>query len=156
MFASDSPPDHIDDLVVELEDAKDVKEGREIIRHLNSIEAGWLARAAAEKRRRDEELMAEYIERDLNVSFSSKIDCTRPKSLSSPQHTCPPRNVRSFRIIAGRDARTEKHPAQREVQITVWDVMSIQLEEDGAFGDFRVGQHLRVSALRLFEHGREG
>ncbi|KAF7796563.1 hypothetical protein EIP86_007744 [Pleurotus ostreatoroseus] len=127
LFASDSPPDHIDDLVVELEDAKDVKAGREIIRHLNSIEAGWLARAAAEKRRRDEELMAEYIERDLN-------------------HTCPPRNVRSFRIIAGRDARTEKHPAQREVQITVWDVMSIQLEEDGAFGDFRVGQHLRVSA----------
>lgn len=65
--AADFPPDHIDDLVLELEDAED---GREIIRNLTPIEAGWLARAARDKCRRDEELMPEYIERDLNVGTS--------------------------------------------------------------------------------------
>ncbi|KAJ3534723.1 hypothetical protein NM688_g7090 [Phlebia brevispora] len=122
---SESPPDHVDDLILDLEDAED---GREIIRGVTPVEAGWLARAARDKCRRDEELMAEYIERDLNC-------------------VCPPRNVRSFRIVAARDARSEKRPATREVQITVWDVLSVQLEEDGKPGDFKMGQHLHVTNL---------
>lgn len=81
--AADFPPDHIDDLVLELEDAKD---GREIIRNLTPIEAGWLARAARDKCRRDEELMPEYIERDLNVNTSA-VCVVYPSDTISHHHS---------------------------------------------------------------------
>ena len=54
--------------------------------------------------------------------------------------------MRNFRIVVARDSQTFRRPAQREVQITIWDVMSIQLIEDEKLGDFQPGQRLLVSA----------
>ncbi len=62
-----SPPDHIDDLLCDLEDGPDANE---VIRRTTPTEAGWLARAIKEKCEKDRECMHEDVTRELDVRSS--------------------------------------------------------------------------------------
>lgn len=68
----------------------------------------------------------------------------------SAQSTCPPREVRSFRVLLMRDSRTTRRPARRVVELTVWDVLSLAF--DGApTGHFKDGQRFQVSPTCQFD-----
>ena len=49
--------------------------------------------------------------------------------------------------MEARDGQSNRRPAQRQAQITVWDVLQLQLVEDGKPGDFKPGQRLLVRSL---------
>jgi len=59
--------------------------------------------------------------------------------------------VKDFRVVVARDARTDRKPANRTAQITVWNVMGLVFEEGGEGGDFKVGQTflVRYAGTRL-------
>ena len=59
------------------------------------------------------------------------------------QSVCPPREVRSFRVLLMRDARTTRRPANRVVELTVWDVLSLSFDEAPG-GRFKEGQRFQV------------
>src|SRR5712671_2134531 len=60
------------------------------------------------------------------------------------QAACPPREVRSFRVLLMRDACATRRPARRIVELTVWDVL--ELGFDGApAGHFKEGRGFQVS-----------
>jgi hypothetical protein len=67
----------------------------------------------------------------------------------SVQSICPPREVRDFRVIVARDARTEKKPGNRTAQITVWNVLNLVFDEGGKAGAFAEGQKFLVSPPSL-------
>ncbi|KAF9644663.1 hypothetical protein BDM02DRAFT_3190371 [Thelephora ganbajun] len=90
--------------------------------------AGWLSRIIRENIAKDKEKAKDEIESELNA-------------------LCPLRNVKDFRVVIARDARTDRKPANRTAQITVWNVMSLAFEEGGDRGDFKVGQTFLVSNL---------
>ena len=56
---------------------------------------------------------------------------------------CPPREVRSFRVLLMRDARTTRRPANRAVELTAWDVLSLSFNE-APEGQFKEGQRFQV------------
>lgn len=145
-FLSATAPDSIDDMLLELEDLDDA---RDFIRSITPVACGWLALALREKIAHDEERMSEEVARDLDVRFPLVNYKYRLRayhfSQTRTQIACPPRNVRSFRIVLVKDAHTIRRPAQRQCQITVWDVLSLQLVEDDRPGDFKPGQRLLVS-----------
>ncbi|THV07479.1 hypothetical protein K435DRAFT_643336 [Dendrothele bispora CBS 962.96] len=115
-FATDEPPDNIESLYDELEEPEDA--GRAISRtSLN--EAGWLARYIRTRIERDGESARDEIEKEL-------------------ENICPPRNIRSFRVIVVQDARTERFPANRKAQLTIWDVLHVHLTESRSPGHFEV------------------
>ena len=62
------------------------------------------------------------------------------------QSACPPREVRSFRVLLLRDddARATRRPARRVVELTVWDVLSLAFDGVPA-GQFKEGQIFQVS-----------
>ncbi|KAI0785380.1 hypothetical protein BC629DRAFT_1700031 [Irpex lacteus] len=120
-----SPPDHIDDLLCDLEDGPDANE---VIRRTTPTEAGWLARAIKEKCEKDRECMHEDVTRELDA-------------------LCPPRQVRSFRVLVVRDATTHRRPARRTAQVTVWDVLTAYVDEYGVPGQFKEGQRFVVTNL---------
>lgn len=62
------------------------------------------------------------------------------------QSLCPPRNVRSFRAIVVQDARWSKRRPYRKAQLTIWDVMSLNLTEGSKAGHFKQGHRLMVRA----------
>jgi hypothetical protein len=57
--------------------------------------------------------------------------------------------VRSFRVLLMRDddARATRRPALREVELTVWDVLSLAFD-GGPAGQFKEGQTFLVSISR--------
>jgi breast cancer 2 susceptibility protein len=59
------------------------------------------------------------------------------------QSVCPPREVRSFRVLLMRDARSARRPARRVVELTVWDVLSLSFDE-APVGQFKEGQRFHV------------
>ena len=63
------------------------------------------------------------------------------------QTNCPPRDVRSFRILIVKDARTDRRPANRTAQLTVWDVLNLSLSEGSAAGTFELGKRYLVSPV---------
>jgi hypothetical protein len=67
------------------------------------------------------------------------------------QSTCPPREVRSFRVLLMRDACATRRPARRVVELTAWDVLSLSFDEARA-GQFKEGQRfqVRLDLARLF------
>lgn len=65
---------------------------------------------------------------------------------------CPPREVRSFRVLLMRDARTTQRPAHRAVELTAWDVLSLSFDKAPG-GKFKEGQRFQV---RLISHGSLG
>lgn len=58
---------------------------------------------------------------------------------------CPPREVRDFRVIVARDARTQKKPGNRYAQITVWNVLNLVFNEGEKSGALKEGQKFFVS-----------
>jgi len=56
---------------------------------------------------------------------------------------CPPREVRSFRVLLMRDARATRRRAHLVVELTVWDVLSLSFDEASA-GQFKEGQRFQV------------
>ncbi|TRM66012.1 hypothetical protein BD626DRAFT_546395 [Schizophyllum amplum] len=95
---------------------------------ITALEAGWLAKYIRDSIEKEAERAMEDIEKEL-------------------QTTCPPRSVRSFRIIVGRDARTQRKPAYRIAQITVWDVMNLALYEGKQEGTIEIGHRFLVTNL---------
>jgi breast cancer 2 susceptibility protein len=61
------------------------------------------------------------------------------------QESCPPREVRAFRVLIVQDSRTCRRPANRTAQLTVWNIMSLALDEGSKPGGFAVGQRYLVS-----------
>ena len=61
--------------------------------------------------------------------------------------TCPPRDIRSFRVIIVEDSRTYRRPAHRHAQLTVWDALTLTLSEGAKPGAIDVGNHFRVYSL---------
>ncbi|KAG8818991.1 hypothetical protein FRC17_010635, partial [Serendipita sp. 399] len=101
--SEDSPPDHIDTIVDDLEDVEDVKP---VLKGLTSSDAAWLTVALQEKLSKQQETMVAEMESELTLSF-------------------PSRNVRSMRVVQIRDARTTKSTAVRTAQVNVWNAEEI-------------------------------
>ncbi|KAF8641071.1 hypothetical protein AX17_000715 [Amanita inopinata Kibby_2008] len=118
----ESPPDNIEDLYDALEDPV---EANATITRLEPTEAGWLANHARASIHKEREAACDEIEKEL-------------------QKICPPRDVRSFRVIVVQDARTRRRPANRVAQITVWDILNVFAGEDCKEA-FNVGQRYLVS-----------
>jgi len=96
-------------------------------RRASKTEAGWLARFARERAEQEREALEQGLEREL-------------------QSACPPREVRNFRVLLMRDARTDRRPAHRVVELTVWDVLSLGFDGVGA-GHLVEGQRFQVTNL---------
>ncbi|EJC98658.1 uncharacterized protein FOMMEDRAFT_128955 [Fomitiporia mediterranea MF3/22] len=123
----DMPPDHIEDLLDEL-DALDPAEVGDFVRQLAADECGWLARYLRQRLERDRERALEEIEVEV-------------------KHTCPPREVRNFRIVQVRDARTARRPANRIAHLCIWDVLSLCVAEGGKAGAIESGQRFLMTSL---------
>ncbi|KAF8514762.1 hypothetical protein JB92DRAFT_2917724 [Gautieria morchelliformis] len=121
----ESPPNNIEDLVDELDDSDDPAH---IIKGINKADAGWLSLLLRKKCQTDREKSRDLIDRELASSF-------------------PPRQVRNFRVLNVKDAQTVRKPSWRTAQVTVWDVMSLNVTEGGAPGSFNVGERYMISSL---------
>ncbi|KAL1737489.1 hypothetical protein EV714DRAFT_241592 [Schizophyllum commune] len=121
----ESPPDSIDGIYDQLEEPADANEA---LANISVIEAGWLAKYIRDSIEKESERARDDMEKEL-------------------AETCPPRNVRSFRVIVGRDARTNRKPANRNAQITVWDVMNLALYEGRPEGTIEVGHRFLITNL---------
>lgn len=53
--------------------------------------------------------------------------------------------MKDFRVLVMQDAQTRKRDVQMAVQITVWDVLSQYMNEDGKPGEFKEGERFIVS-----------
>ncbi|KAI5116428.1 hypothetical protein M0805_000207, partial [Coniferiporia weirii] len=103
------------------------------VRNLSPDECGWLARFLKRKTDLDKELAAEEIELEM-------------------RHKCPPRDVRNFRIVVVRDARTHRRPAHRLAQLTLWDVLQLCVSEGALPGAIEVGQRFLMTSLVPTQH----
>jgi breast cancer 2 susceptibility protein len=65
------------------------------------------------------------------------------------QNICPQREVRNFRVLIVKDVRTHRRPAHRKAQMTVWDVLGLNLDE-GKTENFQEGQRFRVSVNAIY------
>ncbi|KAH7930929.1 hypothetical protein BV22DRAFT_1077497 [Leucogyrophana mollusca] len=122
----DSPPDNIDSLCDDILD--DPVRAKAVLATVSSTSAGWLARQVREQGKKEQEAARDDIEREL-------------------QATCPPRDIRDFRVIIVRDAYTRRHPPNRKAQLTVWDVLGLSSTEGGEAGIFEPGQKFLISNL---------
>ncbi|RDB29022.1 Breast cancer type 2 susceptibility [Hypsizygus marmoreus] len=121
----DLPPDSIENLYDELEDPAGASR---ILASVGPREAGWLARHIRDQSEKERAQAIEDLENEV-------------KSI------CPPREVRSFRILIVQDACTQRRPANRNAQLTVWDVLNLSLSEGSAAGAFEAGQRYMVTNL---------
>ncbi|KAH9964099.1 hypothetical protein BC827DRAFT_49058 [Russula dissimulans] len=117
-------PGHIESMFDECEYASDPSS---VLRRANRAEAGWLARFARGRAEEEHEAMEKGFEREL-------------------QAACPPREVRSFRVLLMRDACATRRPARRMVELTVWDVLQLGLDGTPE-GHFKEGQSFQVTNL---------
>jgi len=121
----DSPSGDVETLFSELEDNP---EDGGILAGVKARDAGLLAQLIQERIIHNPDRTGQEIEQEL-------------------RNLCPPREVRSFRVIAVKDACTQRRPAHRTAQLTVWDVLNLRTTEEGGAGDFQVGQRFRVTNL---------
>jgi len=120
----DDMPGHIESMFDECEDSSDISP---VLRRASKAEAGWLARFTRDRVEKERETLEQELEREL-------------------QAACPPREVRSFCVLLMRDARVARRPANRVVELTAWDVLSLSF--DGATaGRFKEGQRFRITNL---------
>ncbi|KAK0481755.1 hypothetical protein IW261DRAFT_1472286 [Armillaria novae-zelandiae] len=122
----DGPPDHIDDLYDQLEEPE---EANKIISAISPTDAGWLVRRIRKQLEKDQENLMDEIEKEL-------------------ADICPPRDVRNFRVIVVKDARTQRRPGNRLAQLTVWDVLNVTLSEGKRAGSFESGDRCLVTHLQ--------
>ncbi|KAL0068623.1 hypothetical protein AAF712_004339 [Marasmius tenuissimus] len=121
----DDPPDSVESMYDELEEPEDAKA---VIARASAREAAWLARLIRAKLEKGQETIRDEIDKEL-------------------EDVCPPRNTRSFRVIFVRDARNDRHAANRIAQLTIWDIMNVQLTEDKPPGYFEPGYRCIVTNL---------
>ncbi|KAH6917048.1 BRCA2, oligonucleotide/oligosaccharide-binding, domain 1-domain-containing protein [Coprinopsis sp. MPI-PUGE-AT-0042] len=121
----DGPPDSID---IYYDDLEEHKTAVSTINRLSASEAYWLIKAIQQGLSSEHDRMNSEIEQELAAS-------------------CPPRNVRNFRVLVVKDARTGRKTSHRHAQITVWDVDTLALTEGGQPGSFQVGQRYMISNL---------
>ncbi|KAF9015700.1 hypothetical protein BDQ17DRAFT_1341502 [Cyathus striatus] len=126
----DSAPENLDNMYDELEDPA---EASATIARLSPNYAGWFALHIRRRLEADRERVAEEIEKEL-------------------ERTCPPRNVRSFRVLVAEDAKTMRRSSHRNAQLTVWDVLQWSLSEDQPAGTFEVGHRYLVTKLNPTHH----
>ncbi len=139
IWSSESAPGNIDDLYDTLDDPTDANA---TIAKLGPLESGWLARHIQITLDKEREAAGEQIERELQVYY----DANYTLATDIPcQKSCPPRDVRSFRVVVAQDACTRRRPANRIAQITVWDVLGLSFDEGGPQGTFKTGQRYLVS-----------
>ncbi|KAF9469825.1 hypothetical protein BDZ94DRAFT_1286396 [Collybia nuda] len=99
-------------------------------------EAGWLARHIHQQIQKEQEHLEEEITTELKV-------CSFHYLLS----ICPPRDIRSFRILVVQDTCTRRRPANRRAQLTVWDALNLNFFEGREGGAFDIGQRFLVTNL---------
>lgn len=121
---------------------------------VSSQQAGWLARFIGERLDKDRDRATEEIERELMVIFLSHLASRLTLILFKLQHLCPPRNVRSFRVLIIQDARSRRKPANRKAQLTFWDVVNLFLSEDGSAGSFELNRRYLVRVLFFWFSGK--
>ena len=96
--------------------------------------------------------MGNEIEQELKVYelvvIFKKLNLTQ----ISFQTICPPREVRSFRILVVQDARTIRRPANRTALLTVWNVLQLNLAEGNSPGSFECGQRFLVGIFVIVSH----
>ncbi|OBZ79271.1 hypothetical protein A0H81_01562 [Grifola frondosa] len=119
------PPSIVERLYDEIED---YRKPFDFFISLPWYNAGWLSVYIRQQVEKDRAAHSEELERELNT-------------------ICPPRAVRSFRIIAAHDARWSKSKPTRTVQLTVWDILKLTLDEDGKAGDIREGHKFLVNII---------
>lgn len=124
----DDPPSHIDNIFNGLDDASTVSIGMQMLASLSTSEAYWLARHICQTLDSEREQASDEIDREVS-------------------HICPPREVRSFRVLQVSDAVTNRRPSNRKAMVTLWDVMTLTFDEGGKAGAFEVGQRYLVSNL---------
>ncbi|KAJ7597455.1 hypothetical protein C8J56DRAFT_320264 [Mycena floridula] len=121
----DGPPDHIDSFYDELEDPVDANR---VLGQITSKDAGWLALHIRKQAELGHDKIREDTERELDTLF-------------------PPRLVYSARMMLVEDAYTERFPAHRQAQLTVWDVTKLQLTDGKPPGYFEEGQKFHVTMV---------
>ncbi|GLB35844.1 putative BRCA2, oligonucleotide/oligosaccharide-binding, domain 1 [Lyophyllum shimeji] len=122
----DFPLDVIENIYDELEDPA---EAPNVLAGLGRNECGSLAHYIRDRLQKEKAHAAEELEAEL-------------------KHICPPRNVRSFRIIVVQDSCTRRRPANRKALLTVWDVLNLSFCEGGSPGSFGIGQRFIVTNLK--------
>lgn len=137
-MAVDDPPDHIEELYDLLEEHDDALS---LLARISSQEAAWLAKHAKRCMQVEREHVGEEIVKELQVIF---LPQSRLKISPRMQTACPPRDVRSFRIIIAEDSQTCRRPANRYVQLTVWDIFSLTLSEGVRPGTIEAGSRFMV------------
>lgn len=118
-------PSHIEDLFDLLNEGKSFSD---MLRTSKLDDAYWLGRFLRERIEKERETMVDDIERDL-------------------KEICPPRDVRSFRVLFMKDACTSRKPANLIVEVTVWDVLNLQFDEGKKPGHFKEGERFLVTNL---------
>ncbi|WOO83816.1 Breast cancer type 2 susceptibility [Vanrija pseudolonga] len=108
---SDEPPDSLDDDFDELMEARDVM-GR--IRKLSGSHIVHLARHA--QKRMEQAMMEEQAELEAKLKES-----------------CPPRDIRDFRMVRFSDAREGRKEKARTGMLNVWDARGLDLVEGKRF-----------------------
>ncbi|KAF8808104.1 hypothetical protein BYT27DRAFT_7338672 [Phlegmacium glaucopus] len=126
----DIPPDSIDAFYDELEYPDSAAD---VFSRISPMEAGWLARHTRKQIELSRESMGDEIEQELKT-------------------LCPPREVRSFRILVVQDARTIRRPANRTALLTVWNVLQLSLAEGSSAGSFEFGQRFLITNLQPIQH----
>jgi len=121
-IADDGPNDEIESFFDELEYPDTAVE---ILSRVTPSQAALLARRTRQHIELGRQTASEEIEREL-------------------QESCPPREVRAFRVLIVQDSRTCRKPANRTAQLTVWNIMSLTLDEGSRAGDFAVGQRYLI------------
>jgi len=124
---NDYAPDSIDTLYDTLEYPDSATR---TIAQISAIEAGWLALHIRKQNEAARELIGEEIAKELKT-------------------ICPPRDVRAFRVLIVQDACTVRRPANRIAQLTVWDVLTLHLDEGSnkPGGGFDVAQRYMATNL---------
>ncbi|KAH9947131.1 hypothetical protein B0H21DRAFT_364507 [Amylocystis lapponica] len=119
----DSPPDNVENWFYQLESNDNIVL---LLGGLHPEDAGWLARhihiQCAKRRQR------------LHDEIREELDSM-----------CPPRDVRSFRVVIAKDAQWVKREPLRRAQITIWDILGYTFSEGGQAGAIKEGQRFKVS-----------
>jgi hypothetical protein len=142
IWHADDMPEHIESMFDDCEYASDASS---VLRRVNKGEAGWLARFARERVQQERETLELGLEKELQVNVGLS-HATTHSHRGWCQSVCPPREVRSFRVLLMRDIHTTRRPAHRAVELTVWDVLSLSFDE-AAGGRFKEGQRFQVHLI---------
>ena len=139
LWRVDDMPEHIESMFDDCEYASDASS---VLRRVSKSEAGWLARFARERAQQERETLELGLEKELQVN-AVLVHAVTHSRRGWRQSVCPPREVRSFRVLLMRDARTARRPAHRAVELTVWDVLSLSFDEAPG-GQIKEGQRFQV------------